>query len=304
MDRLIEEHQLFFQDVVENLFNPLYFVDKERRIQYWNRGAERVTGYSREEVLGKHCSDNILVHVDDAGNHLCLSGCPLAATLNDGQLREADVFLHHKNGHRVPISVRVAVVHDTSGEVVGAVEVFTDRSSQMELLRRAEELEQMSLLDTVTGIGNRRFSEMTLQRVFDEFHRNSWPFGVFFADIDHFKQFNDVHGHALGDQVLRMAAETMRHSMRSYDYLGRWGGEEFLGIIPNANEKTLSAVVERCRMLVENSFLLENGDRIGATVSMGAAIVLPEDTPETLVARADRLMYVSKAQGRNRVTLG
>ena len=97
-----------YRTIVENMHDGLYFVDRERRITYWNRGAERITGYSAAEVVGTSCADNILVHVDALGRQLCQGSCPLIAAMADGAAHEAEVFLHHKQGHRLPVWVRTS----------------------------------------------------------------------------------------------------------------------------------------------------------------------------------------------------
>lgn len=292
-----------YKEVLDSLYDPVYFVNKDMVITYWNRSAERFTGFAAEEVVGLRCSDNILVHVDDAGNHLCGGPCPLAKTIADGQPREADVFLHHKNGHRIPVSVRVAPIRGGNHNVIGAVEVFTDRSSSLTDLKKAEDLERLALLCPLTGIGNRRFTEMALRSALDEYNRYGWVFGVMFVDIDRFKGVNDQYGHAVGDRVLQMVAKTVGGGLRSFDFLGRWGGEEFLIVTPNVSREGLCAIANRLCMLVENSFVEVGFERMTITISVGGAIVKPEDTIETLVDRADRLMYESKKAGRNRATV-
>ena len=102
------------------------FVDQERRITYWNSGAETLTGYLRHEVVGRRCPESLLRHCTAEGAELCESGCPLEAFLADGQPREAFVFLRHKRGYRVPVRVRVTAVRDAQGVIAGAAEVFEE----------------------------------------------------------------------------------------------------------------------------------------------------------------------------------
>lgn len=106
----------------------VYFVDREGQIVFWNKAAERITGFSAEEVIGRRCAANLLMHVDEGGNGLCKKLCPLAATLKDGTSREAEVFLHHKNGHRVPVLLRVKPMKDERGSVVGGIQFFQTRA--------------------------------------------------------------------------------------------------------------------------------------------------------------------------------
>ncbi|MFZ5786381.1 MAG: sensor domain-containing diguanylate cyclase [Acidobacteriota bacterium] len=294
----------FFRSVLDSFSDGVYFVDRERRITYWNRAAERITGYLAEDVVGSHCYDEILVHVDDSGKHLCHDGCPVAATIVDRAIREADVYLHHRDGHRVPVKVRVAPLVNPEGELIGAVEAFSDNSAQMSALQRIQELEKAAYLDTLTGLANRAFTEIELNSRLEEMRRYGWPFGVLFLDVDRFKSINDRFGHEVGDQALRVVARTLASNARSFDLVGRWGGEEFVAILVNVDRERLAALAERTRLLVEGSSVaLQSGETLQVTVSIGAAPARPDDTAESLIARADALMYASKSAGRNRVTL-
>ena len=118
----------FYKDVLDHMTDGVYFVDLERRIQYWNEGACRLSGYRPEEMLGKHCQDDILCHVDYFGKRLCHDGCPLAASIEDGAMHEANVFLRHKQGRRVPVNVRVQPMRAADGSIIGAIEIFSDDS--------------------------------------------------------------------------------------------------------------------------------------------------------------------------------
>jgi len=291
-----------YKSILDNLFEGVYFIDRERRISYWNKGAERITGYRSKEVVGSFCRDNILSHVDGQGVELCRELCPLARAMLEGTNQEAEVYLKHKDGHRVPVLVRGTPLRDSSGEIVGAVEVFSDISAKNRLTQRLEELSKMVLLDPLTGMGNRRFVEAGLNSRLNELQRYGWKFGLLFIDIDHFKKVNDSYGHGAGDLVLKMVAGTLVHNARSFDLIGRWGGEEFVAIITNVTGKELFRIAQKYRVLVEESNLLSGKDRISVTISVGAALARPDDSPETLVKRADQLMYQSKLSGRNCVT--
>ncbi|GAB4300162.1 MAG: GGDEF domain-containing protein [Desulfuromonadia bacterium] len=292
------------EKLLDSLFDGVYFVDRDRRIVYWNSGAERITGYKREKVIGRSCADNILRHIDSQGKELCIDGCPLVDTIRDGVLRETSVFLHHRLGHRVPVSVRTSPVRDEEGTIIGAVEIFSDNSNAYQIMKEYEQLKHDVYVDTLTGAGNRRYGEMALHsRVYDMEHFGI-TFGLLFIDIDHFKGINDTYGHAAGDDLLITVARSIGVSLRKVDIVARWGGEEFLVILPVATEEMVKRVAERIRILVENSSIDQGGGRLRVTVSIGATISRPDDTWETIVGRADSLMYESKRGGRNRVTAG
>lgn len=295
-------HQISGEKMLDSLFDGVYFVDTERRITYWNSAAERISGYSREEVTGQCCANNLLRHIDANGRELCLSGCPLSATMLDGKMRESSIFLHHKLGHRVPVSVRTSPVRDDNNEIVGAVEIFCDNSSSMQILHEYERFKQEAYLDVLTAIGNRRYGEMILDSRMYDLNTHDIPFGVLFMDIDHFKHFNDQYGHKTGDDVLVMVAKSISFALRKMDVVARWGGEEFIVILPGANQVIVKAIAERIRILIENSFIVIGGEKLKVTISIGAAMSRNGDTVESMVSRADGLMYLSKSGGRNRVT--
>jgi diguanylate cyclase (GGDEF)-like protein/PAS domain S-box-containing protein len=292
-----------YQNVFESLYDGVYFVDRQRRITYWNAAAEQLTGYSAEEVMGSSCEDNILIHINEEGRSLCRNLCPLAATMQDGQARRTEVYLHHKDGHRVPVSVRTTPLRDDDGNIIGGVELFSDISFKKAMQEKIRELEKLALIDGLTGLSNRKHAEGELMARFQEKVRYGLEFGLLFMDIDHFKEINDTHGHAGGDEALKTISATFLASARSYDLLGRWGGEEFVGIIRNVDSTILRRVGERYRILVENTEVKCPGAPFSVTISVGATLATSDDTPETLLARADALLYESKQNGRNRVTM-
>lgn len=288
----------------DNLFDGVYFVDRDRKIAYWNRGAEELTGYKSEEVVGSACFDNLLMHINNAGCELCQGACPLAATIKDGKRRESEVYLRHKAGHRVPVSVRVAPIRDNSGAIVGAVEVFSDITSKKTIEKRAHDLETVAYLDPLTGLSNRRHITMAITHVMQEMEEFGTRAGLLVIDVDEFKEVNDKFGHSAGDEVLKMVAETLTHALRPQDLLGRWGGDEFLVLARGVDVATLKILGERCRRLIEASAVLAGGERIATTVSIGGALMERGKPAQWAFDRADGLLYSGKAIGRNQCTVG
>lgn len=297
------ERKIDYKAVVDNMYDGLYLVDRERMITFWNRAAERMTGFTAEEVTGSHCYDNVLIHVDDRGNNLCWAGCPLVVTMEEGTPRQAEVYLHHKDGHRVPVSIRSTPLRDAAGKVIGGIEVFSDLSPRGAMRQRIDELEKLAFLDDLTRIANRRYIELELESRFSEMKRYGLAFGILFMDIDHFKRVNDVYGHHVGDQVLKAVAQTLSHNARPFDLFGRWGGEEFLGIVRHVSHASLLQIGERLRVLVEKTFLQTPEGFLNVSVSIGGAMASSADTIPSLLKRADDLLYLSKGQGRNRLTM-
>ncbi len=291
--------QNFYEKLLENIYDGVYYVDLEKRITFWNKAAERISGYAREDVLGKSCADNILRHVDDFGNELCIKGCPLSATMKDGNTREMGVFLHHKQGHRVPVFVRSSPMRDDQDNIVGAVEVFSDNTKTALTMETIEKLQKEAFRDALTGLGNRRFADLNLDSLLHGWREHNIAFGVLLVDADHFKNINDTYGHKVGDEVLKMIAKSIAGGLRPLDVPCRWGGEEFMVFLPNATVGMLHRVGERLRMLVENSWIVHKGLRIAVTVSIGGALSKQDDTADSIVERADQKLYCSKEAGRN-----
>jgi diguanylate cyclase (GGDEF)-like protein/PAS domain S-box-containing protein len=289
-------------EVLDNIYDGAYFVEPDRRIAYWNKSAERITGYKAEEVVGKYCWNNILRHVDEEGNQLCFIECPLAATIKDGEQRAAEVYLRHKSGYRLPVSVRCSQLTDENGKVIGGLEMFTDNSPKKEIEDENLRLIELTELDPLTEISNRRGMEKAIKARLSELHRYHRRFGVVFADIDRFKQINDRYGHQIGDAILKVIAATLRNNIRGGESVCRWGGEEFVILVSLGKRKdtALYTVSERLRLLVKNSGVRMDGAWIGVTLSLGATMAQEDDNEKSLIERADKLMYTSKTKGRDR----
>jgi diguanylate cyclase (GGDEF)-like protein/PAS domain S-box-containing protein len=284
------------------LSDGIYFVDKVRKITYWNRAAEVLTGHKAAKVMGKYCWDDILTHHKVQTENLCEKYCPLEKTITDGKSRKAEAYVRHKDGHLLPVVMRMAPLRDTKDQIIGGAVILTDNSATTAMSERSEAYEKLALHDPLTKLANRRYMDMILNNKFMEMVRYGWPFGILFVDIDRFKEVNDRYGHDIGDKILLMVARTIVSNVRTFDVVGRWGGEEFMSIIVNVDEDELRILAHRICFLVERSQLTFDSEPINVTVSIGATTVQPFDTVDTMLKRVDKLLYKSKAAGRNRVS--
>ena len=291
----------YCEDLLNDLYEGVYFVDKDRGITFWNRGAERITGFSAEEMLGRFCYDNLLNHVDETGRQLCLEGCPLHETLHDGNPRCSQVYLHHKSGHRVRVDVKIRPLF-INGEIIGATEVFSSAELSDSNEIGLKEMERLALFDQLTQLPNRRYIDTFLENQFRDFESLGIPFGVMMLDLDFFKHINDTFGHSAGDAVLKMVAGTLQGAMRKNDFIGRWGGEEFVAVLRGVTHLELRMIAEKVCRMVAQSGLKRGGDCLRVTVSIGSTMALKTDNAFTLMQRADEALYCSKNEGRNRVT--
>jgi diguanylate cyclase (GGDEF)-like protein len=179
-------------------------------------------------------------------------------------------------------------------------------ASALSNLRLLDRMKQQANIDMLTGLYNRRFLEDYARKLFAIARRREQPVGMIMLDLDHFKSFNDVYGHEIGDRILRHFAKTVTHCMRETNLAARYGGEEFVVILPDTGVKACALVAERIRKAVMTMVVPSNTEKPlpPLTVSIGAA-VFPEhgQTLEEIVQASDKALYESKRGGRNRVTV-
>ena len=285
--------------VVDAMSEAMYVLNRDRRVTLWNASAERLTGYSAADAVGRRCRDGLLEHTDEDGRLLCGSRCPLLGVIADGQPRTARVFLKHADGHRTPVQVRGSALRDEAGNIVGAVETFIDDTAHRDLSDQLHDARAMALTDPLTGLGNRRAADERLAHMLDLRQRHGWSFAALLLDVDRFKNVNDVYGHPAGDAVLRTLSRTLVASSRSTDVVARWGGEEFLFLAPALEDDQVAPLAERLRRLVARSVTEVDDARICVTVSVGGTVCRGDDTAESLLERVDALLYEAKSAGRN-----
>lgn len=291
--------QALFETTMDNLFDGVYFLDSNRRIEYWNKAAERITGYRSKEVCGTCCADDLLSHVNDKGENLCKGECPVSKTLADGRVRQARVFLKHKEGHRLPVNIAVAPLRDSENRIIGAIECFREDKTTASVPMPDGAESSSLLLCPITGIGDRRLSEKTLALRMERMRQDKSSLSVFCANIDRFVDANRAFGNQGGDLILKMVARTLASAMKPDDYLGRWGGAIFVGIMPGLKPYELEAALGRFCRLVEQSSKNISGNKITVTLSIGAVFAHHDDTPAGVVDRAMKLMFECKQNGGN-----
>ena len=153
--------------------------------------------------------------------------------------------------------------------------------------------------DALTRLPNRRALESEMARRFAEFQRHGTPFSAVLLDVDHFKRFNDQHGHQVGDEVLRGIAGVLQQTMRGMDLAARYGGEEFVVILPSTSLKDARQAGERYRQAIEKATFRSDGKELAVTASVGVAQFMPNEQPTIMLRRADQALYASKEAGRN-----
>jgi two-component system cell cycle response regulator len=196
-------------------------------------------------------------------------------------------------------------VHDVLGDPPGDGELLARvhaaarvTTLREQLLQREQRLEELAYNDELTGLWNRRYLRRRLGAELRAARRHGHPLAIAMIDVDHFKAINDRHGHPVGDEVLRAIADRLERALRDEDVLGRWGGEEFLAILPSEPAHDVARTAERLRLCVAERPL--TGYAIAATVSIGCAETESHSTVDALVGRADAALYAAKRGGRDR----
>lgn len=177
-------------------------------------------------------------------------------------------------------------------------------STYHRLVRRSEQrLHELACTDPLTQLRNRRFMMEVVQHEAAVFERGGRPLSILLGDVDHFKRVNDHHGHAVGDGVLRAIARVLREGVREVDHVARWGGEEFLVLLPGTEVDEAQQVAERLRAGVQALVEVDGRRELGLGITLGLAELQPGESIEQALMRADRALYEGKQAGRNRVIL-
>ncbi|MFA5794614.1 MAG: diguanylate cyclase [Candidatus Brocadiia bacterium] len=294
----------FCQSILDNIAHGVYAIDNNVKVRYWNRSMEKITGIKSPEMTGQHCENRKFFYYDRSGDHPCnRKQCILLNAIKYGCADEKDFYIHHKDGFQIPVSLRAAPLKNSHNQIIGAAGMSCVNLYKMAGIRYSTEQELMAYIDPLTGIGNRRYLEMNVQRRLDECSRYSWKFGMMFIDLDHFKKINDSYGHNIGDEVLRIMAGVLRRNLRPYDAVGRWGGDEFIATVVGVNQNSLQTLANRLLHNIEQNKFFVRLRNIKSPISIGVTMGKTTDTVDGLIKRTDGLMYQSKKSGRNCVSM-
>jgi diguanylate cyclase (GGDEF)-like protein/PAS domain S-box-containing protein len=292
-----------FRNILENLHIAIYFVNREGRILFWNDGAERITGYLRQEVIGRLCQGNFLGELDDVDGEPREAISPIIAAARDGMTLHTEISLRHKSGYRVPVHLRTFPVRNLQGAIVGAAESFEESISVGDWDRRHTKLAQYGCIDQASGALNQGMMNSHLREHLAMFAEHPIPFSVLYIHIDDLKKIQLRDGPAAVASVMRVVGQTLENSLRPTDYLGRWGENQFLAILVDCNGMEVARAADRLRRMVGASKIAWWGDRLPISVSVGATAVSRGDTVESMVRRAEEALGVSISEGGNRSTV-
>lgn len=292
-----------FKVALDNLPLGVYMVDTNLRIVFWNRGAERISGYLAQDILGRHCREKLLVDLDESNPIACGEACQLTDSMRDGQAREADVLLRHKTGHRIPVHVRSMPLRNSSNKIIGATEYFEESRFSAARERRGKAAEKSGGMDAATGLLDAATTRLRLQESMAEFVEHRRPFCVLMAEVDELSKCQQIHGKEAAEAARVVVGHTLSNALRPTDVIGCWDEHQFLAIVKNCERPVLKNVGERVRKMESHSQVEWWGDELPVSVSIGGAAVADGDNVDALAARAQAALRRSIAEGGNRVTV-
>ena len=303
MSSLLRENERQFRFIAEHATDVIWTMDlAKERFTYMSPSVFQLRGYTPEEILSQPATAALTpasaerVRLDlDASMAEWHAGNPVAP-------RVTELEQPHKDGHLIFTEVVTTLHGDAEGRLTSVLGVTRDitkrKQAEAQLRHELESLEQLASTDLLTTAWNRRHFEEAVTGEMHRATRYGHPLTLLLLDIDHFKRINDTFGHAVGDRVLRELTDCVRAAIRLSDSLTRWGGEEFLVLMPNTGLSSATVLAERIR----ESIAAHAFEGVGqVTASFGLAEFLPTASLDAWLERADQAMYRGKSRGRNRV---
>jgi diguanylate cyclase (GGDEF)-like protein/PAS domain S-box-containing protein len=292
-----------YRSVLEHLETGVYIVDRNRRVRFWNEGAEQITGFLRQDVVGRFLREHLLA-IGDASKALESDPeDPINLAFRDGKSTVVDVSILHKSGYRIPIVLRTNPIRNSRGAVVGVAESFERNRSASDWTRRQAMYADFGCLDSVTGLAAQSFMETQLRENLIAFGEHNIPFGILLIQVDHLDQFRATRGPGVVPTILRVVAQSLENCLRPTDLVGCWGENQFLAVLMECRESEVVRVGERVRKIISMAEIEWWGDRFSVTSPVGGAGCRAEDTVELLVERAAASLQDSIEKGGNCVVV-
>ncbi|HET7108046.1 MAG TPA: diguanylate cyclase [Candidatus Acidoferrum sp.] len=295
--------QELYRMVLDSLPVAVCAIDREGKVVLWNDGAERVTGYLRQDVLGRLCTEAFLEHADSENNPLEGNAIPLLETMRDGKCVAVRASLRKKSGQSVGVHVRTVPLRGDDGRMQGAAELFEELIARTSTDRRNTKLAAAGCVDQRTGILNHSMILAHLQEALSLHKVYPVPFCALCVSIDGVAKIRERFGQAAVDATLHVVAQTLESALRPTDFLGRWLEQEFLAILTECNESDVARVGERLRKMAQRAHVSWWGDTWSVTISIGATPAHDMDTAGGMVSRAEDGMRKSTDNGGNQITV-
>lgn len=285
--------------IVDQSEDGIVVIDAHHNIVLYNEGARKIFGYTATEVTGRHL--NILLpdrfHLQHDQLIEDFGASPMLSKHMSDRTRQ--IYGIRKDGSEFVTSTVILKVSDGSKRFYAAI--VSDISENK---RTEEELLRLAATDPLTGAFNRREFTALAEQESLRSHRYGRPLSILMLDLDHFKKLNDTYGHAAGDLALQRFTTVCCNTLRNIDIFGRWGGEEFVALLPETDTDGAAVIAERLRKAISENVLVYENHRITFTVSIGIAQYKDSETAiDAPLGRADSAVYDAKKAGRNRIAV-
>ncbi|QDT74059.1 diguanylate cyclase domain-containing protein [Lacipirellula limnantheis] len=295
-----DNRSLFEQQLIDSMHDGVIFVDEQRNIFLWSKGAERLTGVSSAAAQGRQFTPSLLDMCNTAGRRVRDDACPVARSIaTHAQLRQRLEILG-RQGEHVAIDLHAIPVVCRDGQLRGATVLLQDAQPEVSLEEKCEALHAEVTKDPMTKVANRAEFDRMLALFIEAHEQAGLPCSLIMTDIDHFKNINDTFGHQAGDEAIITVANLLTQACRSGDLVARYGGEEFAVLCADCTMADSAARAEQIRKKIAEATFHSLGTR-KITSSFGVAQLQSGDTPETLLRRSDSALLMAKEQGRNQV---
>lgn len=278
------------RSLLESLQIGICVVDLQKRIVFWSDGAERITGSLRHEVVGRPCAGRTLLQCDQNTCEACGSECPVGAAIQGAHPSQSEGYLHHRQGHRIPVHVWTVPVRDANGSIIGVLQSFEDRLQPEDDEQREDSLKNSGCVDEITGIANHAIMQSHLRETLGTFAELQVPFGVLHVKLKGFDVFRANFGAEAATCMLRMVTRTLELAVWRTDQVGRWADDQFLVILNGCSGDSLRAVSDRISRMLANDGIEWWGEKRSLAVSIGRAAAQPGDSSESMLERARQNM--------------
>jgi diguanylate cyclase (GGDEF)-like protein/PAS domain S-box-containing protein len=289
--------------ILEALPLGVYVVNREGKIVVWSAGAEHVTGYLRQDVLGR-LREAELLEQGESGDEIRQEEAELASkSLREGSAVALQLSLRSKSGHSIPVQLQSVPLRNDLGTLLGAAKVFQPISAAAIGNRRQNKLAAYGCLDALTGALNHSLIQAHVKESLDLYALYPVPFCVMCFAIDDLAKLRERYGQAAVDAALRVVSQTIENALRPADFLGRWLEQEFLAILMECGENDVVKVGQRLSKMVRHAAVSWWGDTFHVGISIGATTARDNDSVGSLVSRAEQALRESSAAGGNSVVI-
>lgn len=281
--------------ILESLPSGLCVVDIQKRIVFWSKGAERITGHLRHDVIGHSCASEAILHCDQPGCEFCKQECPVGRAMKTSHSIETIGFLHHKSGYEVPVRIRAVPVHNQHGSIVGAVETFEEMQSAADPDHRDDVPNIPGCIDDITGLASRALMHSHLRETLATFAELKVPFSVLCLQLEGLPHFRASLGPEAASSLLRVVARSLENALWPSDFIGRWSEDQFFVILNNCPHQSVASVCQRVQSMIAADGIEWWGERRTLPVSIGQATAQLDDSEDSLVARAHKSLEMASA---------